>query len=153
MGTSKSPVDLVRVRAHEALAIYLVSDAVQPLSLRKEEDSVFLSAVSTSRFLDLSCANPYPLPRPLDSCHSNCCAYPTGFHFPRGYKGAPRPRPRTLVKLTSSARNRPVLAACGIDVVMPLQVMLLSSLYISPPPPNPLSAYISLHTCVVMPLQ
>ena len=100
-----------------------MSDAVQPLSLRKEEDSVFLSAVSTSRFLDLSCADPYLNPRASDSCiNSNCGNYPTGFYFPRGCRGAPRPRPRTLVKLTSSARNRPVLAACGIDVVMPLQV-------------------------------
>ena len=85
-----------------------MSDAVQPLSLRKEEDSVFLSAVSTSRFLDLSCAGTYPY----------------SYTNPRGggrNASMSKPRPRTLVKLTSSARNRPVLAACGIDVVMPLQ--------------------------------
>jgi voltage-gated potassium channel len=96
VGSSKSQADLVRVCAHTALAIYLVSDIVNPTSLRAEEDSVFLSGVATSRFLDQHPAS------------------------------VPSLRPRTLVKLTSSARNRPVLTACGIDVVLPLQEFKLA---------------------------
>ena len=52
VGSSKSHIDLARIHADESLAIYIVSDA-STSSLKEEEDSVFLSAISISRFLDL----------------------------------------------------------------------------------------------------
>ena len=51
VGSSKSPIDLYRIRAENALAIYILSD-VRASSLRNEEDAVFISAVSVSRYLD-----------------------------------------------------------------------------------------------------
>lgn len=48
MYSSKSHIDLNRIKAHESLAIYIVNDA-NTVSLREEADSVFLSAISISR--------------------------------------------------------------------------------------------------------
>ena len=48
MYSSKSHIDLNRIKAQESLAIYIVNDA-NTVSLREEADSVFLSAISISR--------------------------------------------------------------------------------------------------------
>jgi Ion channel len=135
IGSAKSFTDLSRVKAEDALAIYTVSD-VTVRSLRAEEDSVFLSAISISRYLD--CKQWSRLERAVRSQKGfNWRTKRIDSPFRRPPQGSldseaadtadmeidPRlcERPRTMVKLTSSARNRPVLSQSGIDVVLPLQ--------------------------------
>jgi voltage-gated potassium channel len=115
VGSSKSFADLDRVCAINATAIYIVADLVTT-SLRVEEDSIFLSAISIAKYLNEKEKHPDRFPQGRSSA---CCDFLTG-----GW--APYSRPRIVVKLTSSARNRPVLKRCGIDAVLSAQEMKYS---------------------------
>jgi hypothetical protein len=111
VGSSKSFNDLRRSRAHKARAIVVLPDIVEETSLREEEDSVFLSAVAITKYLD-------------NFTYSSSSSIPrvkTGGNSGMGSKRYPyqqRAKPRVIVKLTSSARNRPVLLASGVDCVL-----------------------------------
>eukprot|EP01041_Mallomonas_annulata_P005242 gene5242-10491_t len=54
VGSCKNPYDLKRVRMEEAAAVYVVGD-LSTSSLRMEEDSIFLSMISISKYLDHRC--------------------------------------------------------------------------------------------------
>ena len=149
VGSSKSPIDLYRIRAENALAIYILSD-VRASSLRNEEDAVFISAVSVSRYLDSKVSeNLHQLytqnlisSASADSSRDECSRgnqnnkTAVGNLFDRvlrsrkvvGENHILNLRPRTMLKLASSARNRAVLANCGIDIVLSLQVNLNNSM-------------------------
>lgn len=136
VGSSKSPIDLYRIKAEDSLAIYIVSDVIAN-SLRDEEDAVFISAISVSRYLSSKIAermhqyseenlrssiivNEQIYINEVDGGSSSFAASES--QRPRRTRYGDNSRPRTLLKLASSARNRKVLANCGIDIILSLQV-------------------------------
>ena len=141
VGISQSTYDLYRIKAEDSLAIYLLSDAVTK-SLRNEEDAVFLSAISVSRYLDFKLSEKRFRSRELKQRGTKKCnlKFRGSLHvdgsvsrerteiIQGGY--ARHTRPRTMIKLTSSARSRTVLAKCGIDIILSLQVSSLLCLWI-----------------------
>ena len=152
IGSCKSSADLRRIQLQKAMAVYMVADSVTS-SLRAEEDSVFLSAISITKFLRQQCwrghkrinsksAKDKQCSSPLLAKLADCFFHLTGGNtFAGEYeayivnKNQARKSscctlrkevnsyPRTLVKLGSSARCRPVLESAGIDAVLSLQVM------------------------------
>ena len=219
VGSSKSFIDLARIKAEDSLAIYIVGDGTTT-SLNEEEDSVFLSSISISRYLDMKeseyerklekedelyenrkkdfCSRIYHfltngclsrdrernnikynsnnsnngnsngngylrkesslssgkefqnlrMPSPIkynNSGEHSSIIINRGEHSPSFSRALSREmpskeevfqqrkrdwerrreRPRTIVKLSSSASNRSVLVASGIDVILSLQVRSL----------------------------
>ena len=114
IGSSKSFNDLRRARAHKARAIIVLPDMVEETSLREEEDSVFLSAVAITKYLDLFTY----WEKDNDVSVQGTVQSVKWSKGSQRYPSQKRSRPRVIVKLTSSARNRPVLLASGVDCVM-----------------------------------
>lgn len=112
IGNPKSFYDLNRIKAHEASAIYIISDVVTT-SLRYEEDSIFLSALSVSRYIEYTVIN-----RQLKAENIK--------HI--SASNIKSVKPRILVKLTSSGRSKTVLKTIGIDVCLSVQEMKYSLL-------------------------
>ena len=138
VGSSKSPIDLYRIKAENSLAIYILPDVIA-CSLRNEEDAVFISAISVSRYLDSkvsesihqSYAQNLPSSVSANFSRNRCCRGHRNGDIFDDVLGAQQTiggnhtinfRPRTMLKLASSARNRAVLSNCGIDIIMSLQV-------------------------------
>ena len=51
VGSAKSSFDLERIRIQDSIAVYIVADLKKSKSLREEEDSIFLSAMSVTKYL------------------------------------------------------------------------------------------------------
>jgi hypothetical protein len=98
IGSCKSFVDLRRVLAHKSKAVYVVAD-VATSSVKVEEDSIYLSAISISRYLQSKEKIKGP----------NC------------FQANNTTKTKTVVKLSFSARNKSVLHLCGISRVISVQ--------------------------------
>jgi len=116
LGNAKNFADLQRAKAHRAHAIIILPDCAA-FTLREEEDSIFLSSLAVTKFLDVSCRNcACPACRKKNGdvdvklCSaSSCCA---SSHITDCRQG------RIIVNLTGSGRNQPILKAMGVDVVI-----------------------------------
>ena len=127
MGSAKSFQDLRRVEAHKSLAIIIIGDQMTN-SLRVEEDSVLLSAISVRKYLEEQWWT--------SKNSKNRVVRP----------GKRRQKTATvLVKLSASARCKPVLKEAGCDVVMDYQEMRYSLLGLSAVFPGLLALFINLN--------
>ncbi len=120
LGNAKKFADLHRAGVQQALAVIVVPD-IACSSLKVEEDSVFLSSIALMKFLDFTHrSHGFDKRRRKSSRRKSSARIKAN----QGHEGENndrnRTRPITIVKLTSSARNRPVLRAMGIDVVISL---------------------------------
>lgn len=106
------------IKAEDSIAIYIVPDTITS-SLREEEDSVLLSAISVSRYLDLKTSK-YLIERSTTTvscsyCNNKedclCCKKSEA----RAFAGISS-RPRTMTTLTNNNRSQPLLENSGIDV-------------------------------------
>lgn len=98
IGSSKSSMDLERVKCSTAMAIYVIADVVTR-SIRMEEDSIFLSSISIIKYI----RQKNIVSSRIQSSTDN------------------RSKPVVLVKLTSTAKPRHILTNCGVGVVIPVQ--------------------------------
>lgn len=111
IGSPKSVFDLKRVSAESSFAIYMIGDTITN-SLRFEEDSVFLNAISIQKYLQRNKTT-----KMLQTKHLSFSAYA---------------RPLTLVKLTGSGRSRSVLQSLGVNSILNNQgsIINIHSLFI-----------------------
>lgn len=107
-GSAKNSDDLRRVSIESFTAIYIIRDIVTQ-SLRVEEDSIFLSAISVSKFLETDIA----LKKIESSSTRRDCV--TIFDD-RSYS-----RPMVMVKMTNTARGQSALVAGNVDIVISMQ--------------------------------
>jgi hypothetical protein len=116
LGNAKNFTDLQRVKAHKAHAIIILPDCAA-YTLKEEEDSIFLSTLAVTKFLDVCCRN----------CTCPTCRTKRGDidnnYYSTLYCCRPSPnieckRSRIIVNLTGSGRNQPILKAMGVDVVI-----------------------------------
>ena len=89
-GSAKNPDDLKRIRLENFSAIYLIGDIVTK-SLRVEEDSIFLSAISMTKFIGIH-----------KNSNSNCQETQS---------------PVILVKMSHTGRGKKLLQTHGITVL------------------------------------
>lgn len=123
VGSSKSSWDLKRVGASRALAIYIIPDMSQAQTLRQEEDSTLLSAISVQNYL-WSKQPPQPAWSSEQRYRQRGSSF--GFNTAVAYAEASNSSdraPLTIVKLTSTARCRQVLHSAGVDVILCIQVV------------------------------
>ena len=115
IGSCKSFLDLRRVLAHKAKAVYVVAD-IATSSIKVEEDSIYLSAISISRYLQSK-------KNKINS--TNTLADPN-------FIIANSTKTKTIVKLSSSARNRSVLHLCGVSRVISVQEIKYTVIAVGP---------------------
>lgn len=123
VGSCKSFSDLNRIKASEAAVIYLIPDVITT-SLKEEEDSIFLSALSISQYLKNKSY--------IGMKRSNSISHISS------------PSPRVLAKLTSSGRNKTILKTLGIDTVLSVQELKYSLLAIGTLIPGFLALFLNL---------
>ena len=97
IGSPKSVFDLKRVSAESSFAIYMIGDTITT-SLKFEEDSVFLNAISVQKYLHQNKTT-----ERLQTKNSSFSSYA---------------RPLTLVKLNGSGRSRQTLFHSGVNSVL-----------------------------------
>ena len=107
-GSAKNSADLRRICVESFTAVYITRDFVTP-SLRIEEDSIFLSAISVSKYLKSV----------LGNLGQVSCA--PGVSTLSNSRQVVATRPLVLVKMTHTGRGQSALISGNIDVVISMQ--------------------------------
>lgn len=126
IGSPKSFFDLSRVLAEQSFAIYSIGDCITT-SLRFEEDSIFLNAISIQKYLQ-----------------RNKVKQQTRSYNPY-IRNVEIQRPVTLVKLTGPGKSRNVLKTLGINTILSNQDFKYKLLAFSSVYPGLLAVFLNLN--------